>query len=127
MGRWLHRVALVIIAAVLANAQCSAACLVSDSPAAAEHSACCAEHHPSPEHSHQGCQHRHSALKNAELSGTDLYQASAVYLHSTDFVVAANVSKVFAVGPIALAFRLASSRGTPPKRSPLLVLSVLRI
>lgn len=129
MARWLHTFALLVIAAVLANAQCSAACLVSDSPGATgQHSACCAEHHSSPEHSHTGCQHKHSTLRDAECGGTELCKASSFYLPGgSDSIVTANIATVFTALPIPSVLMPVNSHGTPPKLPLLLVLSVLRI
>lgn len=124
MARWVHTVALLVIAAVLANAQCFASCFTSGSDnMAGQHSACCTEHHSPQKQSKSGCQYKHSDLKNAELGDTDSCKALAVSWHS-DAIAAAVVSIAFHIHPTAFVPAADLTGGTPPRHS---VFSVLRI
>lgn len=131
MRRWLTTIAFLVVAAMLANAQCSASCLVFEPPAATEHtSACCTAHcslagHSKTDSSHTHCQHKHSTLGYAELNSAEPDKASSLDFHGGNAVAGVgNVTTVFfGILPSSI-----FNRGkVPPERSGYPAFSVLRI
>ena len=134
MTRWLSIFALLVIAAVLANAQCSASCFVFDFHGAAEHNpACCTDRcsfveHPGTNDSHTSCQHKHSALQYAEWDSSELYKASAASQSDSSVVavVGSAPSSLGGLSPVSL-YLIHDRRGVPLGNSGIRFFSVLRI
>lgn len=131
MRRWLTIFAFLVIAAMLANAECSASCFNFESPHTSKHnSACCTDHcslaeHATTDSSHTGCQHEHSTLKYAELTTSQFDKASSFYF-SDNVVVGGKEATVARTEMLASAV-LDCRSDLPPEHLGRPFFSVLRI
>lgn len=128
MARWLHTLALLVIAAVLANAQCFTSCFMpGSSSAVGQHSTCCSEHHSPKSQPQSGCQHKRYELSAVEWDGAGFYKASSLFPCSGDFVALGSLHDASGAQPISLSSMPPGGYIVPRGPSPLLLLSVLRI
>lgn len=107
MPRWFHTVALLGIAAILANSQCYALCLASVSQSACiKHSAHCHHESPASDDGSSRCDHRQSGSISAEAS-PDVAKTLAA---------PSSFTAVFLPAQSLLSGRLRQGPFTPPER-----------